>query len=155
MHKNRRLRFVNEHIFKEALGGYEKEICCQNIRNLLFSTITKVASEPDNCAKTPEIDFTRNRKLPLSTMLLMLIGMGGGSLMEKLHEWFDLAAHAASIFCTESLWSRFLLRQKRRPWSSFPMIQGLQNYYIVCFCSDSSNCERIKEIAPKRINHFY
>jgi len=74
--------------------------------------------------------------------------------MEELHEWFDLAAHTASIFCSESLWSRSLLRQKRRPWSSFPMTQGLQNCYIVCFCSDSSNCERIKEIAPKRINHF-
>ena len=28
------------------------------------------------------------------------------------------------------LWSRSLLRQKRRPWSSFPMTQGLQIYYI-------------------------
>ena len=44
--------------------------------------------------------------------------------------------------------------KKRRPWSSFPMTQGLQNYYIVCFCSELSNRERIKEIAPKRINHF-
>ena len=54
----------------------------------------------------------------------------------------------------KGLWSRSLLRQKRRPWSSFPMTQGLQNYYIVCFCSDLSNRERIKKIAPKRINHF-
>ena len=54
----------------------------------------------------------------------------------------------------KGLWSRSLLRQKRRPWSSFPMTQGLQNYYIVCFFSDSSNCERIKEIAPKRINQI-
>ena len=30
----------------------------------------------------------------------------------------------------KGLWSRSLLRQKRRPWSSFPMTQGLQNYYI-------------------------
>ena len=34
------------------------------------------------------------------------------------------------------------------------MTQGLQNYYIICFCSDLSNRERIKKIAPKRINHF-
>ena len=54
----------------------------------------------------------------------------------------------------KSLWSGSLLRQKRRPWSSFPMTQGLQNYYIVCFCSDLSNRERIKKIAPKRINQI-
>ena len=41
------------------------------------------------------------------------------------------------------LWSRSLLRQKRRPWSSFPMTQGLQNYYIVWFIQlrkDKRNC---------------
>ena len=43
---------------------------------------------------------------------------------------------------------------KKRPWLSFPMTQDLQNYYIVCFCSDLSNRERIKKIAPKRINLF-
>ena len=74
-----------------------KEARCKNIRNSLFSAITKVASVPDNCVRKPGIDFTRNRKLPLSTMLLMLIGMGGGSLMKELHEWFDLSAHTANI----------------------------------------------------------
>ena len=74
-----------------------KEARCKSIRNSLFSAITKVASVPENCVRKPGIDFTRNRKLPLSTMLLMLIGMGGGSLMKELHEWFDLSAHTASI----------------------------------------------------------
>ena len=74
-----------------------KEARCKNIRNSLFSAITKVASVPDNCVRKPGIDFTRNRKLPLSAMLLMLIGMGGGSLMKELHEWFDLSAHTANI----------------------------------------------------------
>ena len=97
MHKNRRLRLVNEHIFKEASVYMTKEARCKNIRNSLFSAITKVASVPDNCVRKPGIDFTRNRKLPLSAMLLMLIGMGGGSLMKELHEWFDLSEHTASI----------------------------------------------------------
>ena len=73
-----------------------KEARCKSIRNSLFSAITKVASVPENCVRLPGIDFTLNRKLPLSTMLLMLIGMGG-SLMKELHEWFDLSAHTASI----------------------------------------------------------
>ena len=44
---------------------------------------------------------------------------------------------------TKSLWSRSLLRQKRRPWSSFPMTQGLQNYYIAWLIQlrkDKRNC---------------
>lgn len=75
----------------------KKETRCESIRNSLFSAITNVASIPENCVKKPGIDFTRNRKLPLSTMLLMLIGMGGGSLMKELNEWFDLSAHTASV----------------------------------------------------------
>ena len=74
-----------------------KEKRCKYIRNSLLSAITKVASDPDNCVARPGRDFTRNRKLPLSTMLQMLIGMGGGSLMKELHEWFGLSAHTASI----------------------------------------------------------
>lgn len=75
----------------------KKEKRCKYIRNSLLSAITKVASDPDNCVTRPGRDFTRNRKLPLSTMLQMLIGMGGGSLMKELHEWLGLSAHTASI----------------------------------------------------------
>lgn len=75
----------------------KKEKRCIFIRNTLLSAISKVASDPDKCVVRPGRDFTRNRKLPLSTMLQMLIGMGGGSLMKELHEWFDLSAHTASI----------------------------------------------------------
>ena len=49
-------------------------------------------------------------------------------------DWTNLA---------KGLWSRSLLRQKRRPWSSFPMTQGLQNYYIAWFIQlrkDKRNC---------------
>ena len=72
--------------------------------------------------------------------------------VEKCRKIKDFGKDRSNL--AKSLWSRSLLRQKRRPWSSFPMTQGLQNYYIVCFCSDLSNRERIKKIAPKRINHF-
>lgn len=67
-----------------------KEVRCKSIRNSLFSAISKVASVPENCVRKPGIDFTRNRKLPLSTMLLMLIGMGGGSLMNLEAKEFPL-----------------------------------------------------------------
>ena len=60
----------------------------------------------------------------------------------------------------KGLWSRSLLRQKRRPWSSFPMTQGLQNYYIAWFIQlrkDKGNCpEEDKSFLLKHLvsRHF-
>ena len=48
------------------------------------------------CAKNPERDFSRNRKLPLKTMLLMLVGIGGGSLAKELYDWFGYSSNTAS-----------------------------------------------------------
>ena len=64
-------------------------------------------------------------------------------------DWTNLA---------KSLWSRSLLRQKRRPWSSFPMTQGLQNYYIAWFIQlrkDKRNCpEEDKSFLLKQFVSF-
>ena len=84
-----------------------KEARCKNIRNSLFSAITKVASVPDDCVRNPGIDFTRNRKLPLSAMLLMLIGMGGGILTPGgssyglRHDQFTAVRHVYNSICIE------------------------------------------------------
>ena len=44
-------------------------------RSALFHAIKKTAANLDECVKVPGKDFSRKRKLPLQTMLLMLIGM--------------------------------------------------------------------------------
>ena len=56
----------------------------ERVRSALFHAIKKTAANLDACVKAPGKDFSRKRKLPLQTMLLMLIGMGGGSLSKEL-----------------------------------------------------------------------
>lgn len=60
----------------------------ERVRSALFHAIKKTAANLDACVKIPGKDFSRKRKLPLQTMLLMLIGMGGGSLSKELYDWF-------------------------------------------------------------------
>ena len=58
----------------------------ERIRKALFHSIRRVAEDLKSCVKTPGKDFSRNRKLPLQTMLLMLVGIGGGSIAKELHK---------------------------------------------------------------------
>ncbi len=68
----------------------------ERIRSALFHAIGKTAENLDICVKTPGKDFSRKRKLPLQTMLLMLIGMGGGSLAKELYDWFGYTSDTAT-----------------------------------------------------------
>ena len=56
----------------------------ERIRAALFLAIKRTAANLDACVKVPGKDFSRTRKLPLQAMLLMLIGMGSGSLSKEL-----------------------------------------------------------------------
>ena len=73
--------------FKEAFQVNRKSYP-ERVRSALFHAIKKTAANLDACVKIPGKDFSRKRKLPLQTMLLMLIGMGGGSLSKELYDWF-------------------------------------------------------------------
>ena len=69
--------------FKEAFQ-VNRNSYPEHVRSALFHAIKKTAANLDACVKVPGKDFSRKRKLPLQTMLLMLIGMGGGSLSKEL-----------------------------------------------------------------------
>ena len=73
--------------FKEAFQVNRKSYP-ERVRSALFHAIKKTAANLDACVKVPGKDFSRKKKLPLQTMLLMLIGMGGGSLSKELYDWF-------------------------------------------------------------------
>ena len=68
----------------------------ERVRSALFHAIKKTAANLDACVKVPGKDFSRKRKLPLQTMLLMLIGMGGGSLSKELYDWFGYTSSTAT-----------------------------------------------------------
>ena len=71
-----------------------------SIKKKLISLIHEISQAPDLFVKNPGKDFTRNRKLPLETMLKLLISIGGGSLAKELltfHD-FDLNTATSSAF---------------------------------------------------------
>ena len=68
----------------------------ERIRAALFLAIKRTAANLDACVKVPEKDFSRTRKLPLQAMLLMLIGMGSGSLSKELYDWFGYTSSTAT-----------------------------------------------------------
>lgn len=96
MNKNRRLRLENDDIFEEAFQMKMKPYP-ERIRSALYQSINKVAADLKTCVKTPERDFSRKRKLPLKTMLLMLVGIGGGSLAKELYDWFGYSTNTATV----------------------------------------------------------
>ena len=95
INKNRRFRLENDDIFKEAFQVNRKSYP-ERVRSALFHAIKKTAANLDACVKVPGKDFSRKRKLPLQTMLLMLIGMGGGSLSKELYDWFGYTPSTAT-----------------------------------------------------------
>lgn len=68
----------------------------ERIRTALSRAIKNVAANRDACVKVPGKDSSRTRKLPLQTVLLMLVGMGGGSLSKELYEWFGYSTETAT-----------------------------------------------------------
>ena len=68
----------------------------ERIRAALFLAIKRTAANLDTCVKVPGKDFSRTRKLPLQAMLLMLTGMGTGSLSKELYDWFGYTSSTAT-----------------------------------------------------------
>ena len=99
--------------FKEAFQVNRKSYP-ERVRSALFHAIKKTAANLDACVKVPGKDFSRKRKLPLQTMLLMLIGMGGGSLSKELYDWFGYTPSTATAYAiTDVLWTpAFVMRKK-------------------------------------------
>ena len=56
----------------------------KKIKERLRSIIREMASNPGLFVKNPGKDFTRKRKLDFENMLILLLGMGGGSLQMEL-----------------------------------------------------------------------
>lgn len=57
-----------------------------NLKELLTSIVKEMAESPELFVKRPDIDFTRNRKLPFETMINILLSMGGNTIYKELLE---------------------------------------------------------------------
>ena len=67
-----------------------------SVKKKLISLIHEISQTPDLFVKNPGKDFTRNRKLPMETMLKLLISIGGGSLAKELLAFHDFDPNTAT-----------------------------------------------------------
>lgn len=69
----------------------------ENIKQLLLQDIDSLIAKPELYAKNPDRDFTRNRKLPIKTVMLFQIGMERDTINRELIKYFDYALDTPSV----------------------------------------------------------
>lgn len=67
------------------------------IKRTLKKCITEVSAHPEEFAKAPEKDFTRERKLSFEQVLKFILSMTGKSLRGELMEYFDLKTSMPTV----------------------------------------------------------
>ena len=62
----------------------------QKLRNLLLNLINKQKQDLTGLVSDPDVNFTRNRKIPYENMILSLLTMEGATLTnELLRQWLQ------------------------------------------------------------------
>ena len=95
----------------------------------LESDIAEIASRPGECAVRPGADFTRERKLGLARLLLLLVTMGTGAVRHELMEHFSYdpgRLPTRSAFCQQR--AKLLPCALRRLLRAFASRLGLAEY---------------------------
>lgn len=68
----------------------------EQIKVILSQLIQNITDHPEHFSKNPQHDFTRTRKLGLRQIILLLLGMQGGSTANELLDFFDYSLDAAT-----------------------------------------------------------
>ncbi len=73
------------------------------IKSLLIAAIDELANNPEKYAMNPGKDFTRNRKVGLRNLILMLLTMEDSCIKEELYRYFGRTTDAPSksSFCKQ------------------------------------------------------
>lgn len=72
----------------------------QQIKQILDDIINEMSQHPQDFAKNPNKDFTRDRKLSFNKLLHLLLGMRGNSISKELYDYFkndDLMTSSAFV----------------------------------------------------------
>lgn len=67
-----------------------------SVKAILAATINEFAANPENYAVNPGKDFSRNRKLRIKDILLLLLTMEGDCIKEELYRYFGRVTTAPS-----------------------------------------------------------
>lgn len=68
----------------------------EQIKAILSQLIRNITDHPEHFCKNPQRDFTRTRKLGLRQIILLLLGMQGGSTTNELLDFFDYSLDTAT-----------------------------------------------------------
>lgn len=68
----------------------------KQIKAILSQLIQNIAAHPEQFSKNPQHDFTRTRKLGLKEIVMLLLGMKGGSTANELLDFFDYSLDTAT-----------------------------------------------------------
>ena len=66
------------------------------VKTMLFASINTLIANPENYAVCPGKDFSRNRKLGLRDLILLLLTMEADCIKEELYHYFGRTANAPS-----------------------------------------------------------
>ena len=69
----------------------------KQIKNTLQCVIRDMSKHPEDFCRSPEKDFTRNRKLPFEKLLTLLVKMGGHSLRDEMLDCLAFKETPASV----------------------------------------------------------
>lgn len=67
-----------------------------SVKTILLASIDELAAVPENYAKRPGRDFSRNRKLGFKQLILLFLTMEGECIKEELYTYFGRTIHAPS-----------------------------------------------------------
>lgn len=98
----------------------------KQIKKILLSEINLLSNNVTDYIWNPKCDFSRNRKLPFSTIMKSIIGMGSKSFTNELIDSFDMSdLPSTSAFVQQrikikpeafkTIFDRFTLKISKRP----------------------------------------
>ena len=79
---------------------------CEDVRGRLGEAIARVAARPEECARSPGRDFTRERKLGLERLMCLLVTMGTDTLRMELLRSFGMSADAPTVGALSQQWAK-------------------------------------------------
>jgi hypothetical protein len=94
-----------------------------SLKETLISLIRNMADSPALYVKNPDIDFTRDRKLPFETVMMLIIHMGGNSIYKELLESSGLDADTATTSAFVQRRGKILLNAFESLLQKFTMSQ--------------------------------
>ena len=66
------------------------------VKVMLMDSVRELIADPGRFARSPGRDFSRNRKIGIRDLLLMLLTMEADCIKEELYRYFGRTTHAPS-----------------------------------------------------------